>query len=163
MRPRLSMQGDWYTIDEQVRKVRRPYAQTPLSPFPLPGFVFRKFIKEDRLFCSFGTGSLWPKLYLPNKIWKKVTEPKPNVFCGLFLCSMGIRYCTWCETVGNSRAQYYPKQWQCFSYTYSILIKAKETILRGKQSGTSGLADDEWVLLYPLLPWPPWIWFLQRV
>ena len=26
---------------------------------------------------------------------------------GLFLCSMEIPHCTWCETVGNSTAQYY--------------------------------------------------------
>ena len=64
-----------------------------------------------------------------HNIWKKVTKPKPNVFCGLFLCSMGIPYCTWCETIGNSRAQYYPKQGQSFSYINSILINEKETSL----------------------------------
>ena len=74
--------------------------------------------------------------------------------------SRGLEYAK-IRTVLQSK--YYPKQWQCFSYTYSILIKAKEIILWRKQSRTSGLADDEWVLLYPLLPWPPWIWFLQRV
>ena len=77
-----------------------------------------------------------------------------------FDCSRVLEYAK-IRTVLQSK--YYPKQCQCFSYTYSILIKAKETILWGKQSRTSGLAEDEWVLLYPLLPWPPWIWFLQRV
>ena len=41
------MQGGWYTIDEQVTKVRRPYAQTPLSPLPATSQVKQQDLEES--------------------------------------------------------------------------------------------------------------------
>ena len=41
------MQGDWYTIDEQVTKARKPYAQTPLSPLPPTSQVKQKDLEES--------------------------------------------------------------------------------------------------------------------
>ena len=41
------MQGGWYTIDEQVTKVRRPYAQTPLSILPPTSQVKQQDLEES--------------------------------------------------------------------------------------------------------------------